>query len=71
MVVLYFILIQRYKLQIRDKRQPLLLTRPKSKDIRGKQLKPGETVEEDKETLLVPELCRATGLTETMRANFR
>lgn len=43
------------------------------RDIRGKQLTAGAKKEEDdeKETLLVPELCRATGLTENMRSNFR
>lgn len=46
------------------------------KDMRGKQLKDmgaAKAAEQDdeKETLLVPELCRATGLTENMRSNFR
>lgn len=43
-------------------KQPLLVSNLKEKDIRGGQA--------DK-IILVPELCRATGLTEDMRTNFR
>lgn len=71
--IIFFNWTKRYNLVIRDHNQPLLLTKPKMRDIRGKQLTAGAKKEEDdeKETLLVPELCRATGLTENMRSNFR
>uniref|UniRef100_A0A1I8PZG7 Uncharacterized protein n=2 Tax=Stomoxys calcitrans TaxID=35570 RepID=A0A1I8PZG7_STOCA len=53
---------QRYNLPIRDERQPLLISRPTEKNIRGGQ---------DEFIMLVPELCRATGLTDAMRSNFK
>lgn len=52
---------QRYNLNIRDKSQPLLVSKPKARDIRANR---------DQILLLVPELCRATGLTDKQRANF-
>lgn len=54
--------LQKYNKTIIDLKQPLLVSNLKEKDIRGGQA--------DK-IILVPELCRATGLTEDMRTNFR
>lgn len=53
---------KRYNLQIRDTRQPLLVTRLSPRDIRGGRTEPA---------LLVPELCRTTGLTDNMHSNFQ
>lgn len=53
---------RRYRLQIKDRRQPLLVVKPKARNIRGGQ---------DRLVLLVPELCRATGITDEMRTNFQ
>ncbi|XP_008216870.1 piwi-like protein Siwi isoform X2 [Nasonia vitripennis] len=52
----------RYNLNIREMRQPLLVSKSKPRDRRA-----------GKEELvyLVPELCRSTGLTDLMRNNFR
>lgn len=49
------------------------MTKLKQRDVRGKQLESGASVdqEREKECLLIPELCNATGLTDQMRANFR
>lgn len=52
----------RYNITIRDVNQPLLVVKPSARDIRGGRSEP---------ILLIPELCRSTGLTETMRSNFR
>lgn len=52
----------RYQINIRDVNQPLLVSMPKARDVRGGNTDP---------ILLIPELCRSTGLTETMRNNFR
>ena len=52
----------RYNITIRDKNQPLLLSKPTERNIRG-----GQT----EQVYLLPELCRATGLTDQMRQNFR
>ncbi|XP_077488732.1 piwi-like protein 1 [Amblyomma americanum] len=49
-----------YEKRIRDMRQPLLVCRPKEKDLRA-----GRT----QNIYLVPELCVLTGLTDEMRAN--
>ncbi|XP_077485667.1 piwi-like protein 1 [Amblyomma americanum] len=49
-----------YEKRIRDMRQPLLVCRPKDKDLRA-----GRT----QNIYLVPELCVLTELTEEMRAN--
>lgn len=54
--------LQRYDKVIRDPRQPLLISKAKARDVRGG---------EDSNILLIPELCRATGITDPMRANFR
>ncbi|XP_077500664.1 piwi-like protein 1 [Amblyomma americanum] len=49
-----------YERHIRDMHQPLLVVRPKEKDLRA-----GRT----QNIYLVPELCVLTGLTDEMRAN--
>ncbi|XP_030561453.1 protein aubergine [Drosophila novamexicana] len=53
---------KRYNITIRDYKQPLLVSRPTEKNIRGgvSQL-----------IMLIPELARATGLTDDMRSNFQ
>uniref|UniRef100_A0A1A9VI45 Aubergine n=1 Tax=Glossina austeni TaxID=7395 RepID=A0A1A9VI45_GLOAU len=53
---------QKYNITINDHQQPMLLSRPTEKNMRGGQ---------NEFILLVPELCRATGLTDDMRNNFR
>lgn len=53
---------KKYNLTIKDQEQPMLVCMTKARDVRaGKEEK----------VLLVPELCRATGLTEQHRANFQ
>ncbi|XP_075154889.1 piwi like RNA-mediated gene silencing protein aubergine [Haematobia irritans] len=52
----------RYNIQIRDQKQPLLVSRPTEKNIRGGQ---------DEFIMLIPEICRATGITDAMRSNFK
>ncbi|KAH8261810.1 hypothetical protein KR038_009042, partial [Drosophila bunnanda] len=52
----------RYNITIRDLKQPLVVSRPTEKNIRGG---------DDKLIMLIPELARATGMTDSMRANFR
>lgn len=52
----------RYNIHIKDVNQPLLVSNAKARDIRGGS---AECI------LLIPELCRATGLTDAMRANFQ
>jgi len=51
---------KKYNKDIRDHDQPLLVSRPKKKDLHRGQLGP---------ILLIPELCQMTGLTDEMRAN--
>lgn len=51
----------KYGKNIQDKGQPLLVSRPTRKDQRGGS---------SEEVLLVPELCRLTGITADMRSNF-
>ncbi|XP_052851566.1 protein aubergine [Drosophila gunungcola] len=53
---------KRYNITIRDFKQPLVVSRPTEKNIRGGV---------DRLIMLVPELARATGMTDAMRANFR
>ncbi|XP_017059224.1 protein aubergine [Drosophila ficusphila] len=53
---------KRYNITIRDFKQPLLVSRPTEKNIRGGV---------DQLIMLIPELARATGMTDAMRANFR
>lgn len=50
-----------YNKEIRDHKQPMLVSKPKARDIRGNR---------DQVVFLVPELCRETGLTDEMRKNF-
>jgi aubergine len=52
----------KYNVDIRDRKQPMLVSNPKARDVRA-----GRT----QLLFLVPELCRATGLTDKMRANFQ
>lgn len=52
---------EKYNLEIRDINQPMLLSNPKACDLRA-----GRT----QVLFLIPELCRATGITEKMRSNF-
>uniref|UniRef100_A0A336LSU2 CSON003002 protein n=1 Tax=Culicoides sonorensis TaxID=179676 RepID=A0A336LSU2_CULSO len=52
----------KYNISIKDVRQPLLLSKSKDKNVRSGS---------DEVIALIPELCRATGLTDEMRSNFR
>jgi len=52
-----------YKIRIKDPNQPLLVSMPKKRDIR--RMGSSDPI------LLVPELCRMTGLTDRLRSNFR
>jgi len=52
---------EQYETDIQDQRQPMLVTKPKKKDLHGGQEGP---------IYLIPELCACTGLTEEMRADF-
>jgi aubergine-like protein len=54
--------LQRYNIRIRNLQQPLLVTRSKAKEIKAGL---------PDIVYLIPELCRMTGLTDAMRANFR
>ena len=51
---------QRYQLSVREMRQPLLISRPRRKDMHRGQAGP---------ILLIPEFCQMTGLSDAMRAN--
>ncbi len=52
---------EKYQLEVRDKRQPLLVSKPSQRDInRGW----------DHDGLLVPEVCNMTGLSDEQRADF-
>lgn len=53
---------RKYGIRIRNAKHPMLVTRSKPKN---RQAEEGDRV------YLVPELCRATGLTDSMRENFR
>ncbi|CAH0406951.1 unnamed protein product [Chilo suppressalis] len=53
---------KKYNIRIQDPRQPLLISRSKPRDIRAGM---PELV------YLVPELCRQTGISDAMRANFQ
>lgn len=53
---------QKYELVIRDQGQPLLVVNPSERDRRGGR---------DQQILLVPELCRFTGLDERQRTDIR
>ncbi|XP_068150422.1 LOW QUALITY PROTEIN: protein aubergine-like [Drosophila tropicalis] len=52
----------RYNISIRDCKQPMIVCCPTEKNIRGGA---------DSLIMLIPELARATGMTDAMRANFR
>lgn len=52
---------QRYNIELKDKKQPLLLSFTKKTNPDGTRKTIG----------LIPELCRLTGVTEEMRSNFR
>ncbi|KAJ9581672.1 hypothetical protein L9F63_023148 [Diploptera punctata] len=52
---------EKYEIKIRNENQPMLITKPKQRmRMQG----------QDKNTFLVPELCRMTGLSDKMRTNF-
>lgn len=51
----------KYKLIIKDENQPMLISNAKARDIRAGR---------EQVLVLVPELCKATGLTDQNRANF-
>lgn len=51
----------KYNLDVHDRNQPLLISNPTKRQCRD-----GKT----ESIVLIPELCRMTGLTEKMRANF-
>lgn len=53
---------QAYNVDITDKKQPMLVSRPKKREIRKGGLE---------EIHLVPELCTVTGLTDDLRADFQ
>ncbi|EDW76026.2 uncharacterized protein Dwil_GK14888 [Drosophila willistoni] len=52
----------RYNITIRDCKQPMIVCNPTEKNIRGGV---------DQLIMLIPELARATGMTDAMRSNFR
>ena len=52
---------RRYDIVITDDRQPILISKAKARDLRAGQ---------PEFIALIPELCRATGLTDDMRKNF-
>jgi len=56
---------RRYNAKIQDLGQPLLSAKPRERDYR-RNLDQGE-----KSVVLVPELCRMTGLKDDQRANFK
>ncbi|XP_011187514.1 protein piwi [Zeugodacus cucurbitae] len=53
---------QKYHIRIRDPKQPLLISKAKDRAMRGGS---SDII------ILIPELCRPTGLTDTMRSNFQ
>nr|AGJ83331.1 piwi [Oncopeltus fasciatus] len=53
---------ERYQINIRELRQPLLISRPKARDLRGGR---------NQNIVLIPELCNMTGLSNEMRTNFQ
>lgn len=54
--------LKKYNIRIRDPNQPLLISKAKDREIRGGN---SDII------ILIPELCRATGLTDNMRSNFQ
>ena len=57
--------MRRYNAKIQETGQPLLSAKPRERDFR-RNLDQGEKL-----VILVPELCRMTGLKDDQRANFR
>lgn len=53
---------QKYRIRIRDPKQPLLISKSKERQFKS---------ENEEFVILIPELCRATGLTDAMRNNFQ
>ncbi len=53
---------ERYALRTRDMKQPMLVSRPKDRDIRGGRVD---------SLKLIPEHCYVTGLDDSMRSNFQ
>ena len=53
--------LQKYQEKIEELQQPLILSKPKKKDIRGGQ---------EENIVLIPELCLVTGISDEMRRNF-
>lgn len=51
----------KYNITIRDVRQPMLISKARERDLRGGK---------DQTVCLIPELCRATGLSDDMRKDF-
>lgn len=54
--------MERYNIEIKDKNQCMLVSQAREKDIRAGH---------PEFIYLIPELCRATGMTEEMRSNFK
>lgn len=61
MTFIQVIFVQKYNIRIQDPKQPLLVYRSKPREIRSGM---PELV------YLIPELCRQTGLSDEMLANF-
>jgi aubergine len=60
--ILILIYQQQYNIVIKDRKQPMLISRAKAKDLRGGM---------NELMALVPELCRPTGLTDSMKSDFK
>lgn len=58
--VYHFNIFQNYQVKIRDQKQPMLVSKPKKRDLRRGA----------GNIYLVPELCIMTGLTDDMRGDF-
>ncbi|ALC39293.1 piwi [Drosophila busckii] len=54
--------LQKYNIRIRDHNQPLLVSKNRDK---------AQKANADEIVVLIPELCRVTGLTDNMRSNFQ
>ena len=54
--------LARYQATVQDLDQPLLVSMPKERDLRGGRSEP---------VLLVPELCNMTGIDDVMRVDFK
>lgn len=53
---------QKYGIEIKDDRQPILISQPRAREVRGGVAQPA---------WLIPELCRITGLDERQRNDIR